>query len=303
MKNSKLIIPISILLIILCIIGYKIYLKKTTSDFELFELSVSSLKDTYLLGEDVYIKFTIENKGKLVDSLFNFSDGTLAFSSEIRNDNNTPIPYEGNVSDIYFYQKINPGEKKDILANVGALRGPEGSPGFSYFPLGNYTTRGVYKDANGKIIKSNKIKFKVIQPEGTEAKAFEDFKYFPNYFNKFRNRTITKEDNILLTEKSIEFLYKYPNSVYTGKILTQNCFARYYADYKYDEQLLKDIEYYISNNSRSPDNLSLLYRASTLCEKLGGKTKAIEYFDKLRNNIKSKELDSLIAQLKIKLNY
>lgn len=282
--------------ILLCMVVYSACARKsrqTNIDF-----TISSFKERYILGEPVYLKFTVQNNGNNIDSVFDFDDGSLAFNAEITNDVSSPIPYGGTSTGIIYYTKINPGESKEMTSCVSALRGSRGSPLFGYFPKGKYTTRGVIKNVKYGIIKSNTIRYIIESPEGREEDAFNDFQYFVNYDTLFKKRTKTREDNIALTDKAVEFLYKYPNSAYTGSILAQSCYDRSFGKYKYDESMLTDIEFYISNNINSPVNRSLIYHALGLCEKLGGKNKEEDFLQKLSARCNNDIINKLIVQIK-----
>ncbi|MCE1163908.1 MAG: hypothetical protein LWX07_00740 [Bacteroidetes bacterium] len=228
----------------------------------------------------------------------NFEDGTLAFDAEISNGDSSPIPYGGTSTGIKYYTKINPGESKEMTSCVSALRGSEGSPLYAYFPKGKYTARGIIKNEKYGVIKSNTINYIIESPAGQEEAAFNDFQYFINYNNIFKNRRKTKEDNIALTDKAVEFLYNYPNSAYAGRILVQSYYDRDYGKYKYDETLLADIEFYITNNINSPENRSLIYIALSLCEKLGGKSKEEAFLFNLSAKCNSDIINKLIDQIK-----
>lgn len=297
MKNKKYLFVSLFLILITLFLIFKFNINALSSDFD---LKISVEKESYLLGEDVFVKFTIINEGKYLDSVSNFSDGTLSSYAEINSDKmaslpffeRPPLPLTG------YYQKIKPGEKIEIIAMINAFRGSEGAPTLTYFSVGDYSLRGVYKDNLNRIVKSNKIEFKIKEPEGNELKAFEDFKYFVNFYNEHEKKRITQEDNILFINKAVDFLYKYPTSIYSGKILNRSYSSRYYGNYKCDDSFLKDVEFYISNNPNSNDIKYLIGNiASLFHNKLGGKEKAKEYLNRLKGKFNSSKLDGQITRM------
>jgi hypothetical protein len=292
-------ILVFVLVVLVGIFSYKVLKNKTSSDLV---LTVSVEKDIFILGEDIDVTYTIENKGKEIDTVINFDEWTLCTNTRISSDKSGSAPYGDEGPMVASSSKINPGEKFSTKSKINFFRGSEGSPRFSYFPIGNYTIRGMCEDKHKHKIESKKIGFKIVSPTGNDLKAFEDFKYFTNYYNELEKRIMTKEDNMILLDKTLEFLYKYPTSPYTGKLLEQSRYNRKYGKYKYDESMLKDIEFYISNNPYSYYNRGLLFDIVSFFQyEKKGKEKTIEYLNKLSGDIKSSKLDSQI-QFVIKNN-
>jgi len=279
-------------IILTCII---IYICTSNAYSSNFDFKISLEKNTFIEGEDIFVIFSIENKGKEIDSILDFSDGPLCSKVEINSDTRVSFPWGGAYEHLPYYQKINPGEIIAVDARVNGFRGSEGSSLIAYFPVGKYSLKGVNKDNSGKVYKSNKIEFNIVKPEGNEIKAFEDLIFFIDFYKTHENIRRTREYNILLTDRAIEFLYKYPTSVYTGKLLVQSYYTRSYGKYKYDESFLDDIEYYISNNINSNFNTALLNETVMLFhEKLGAKEKAKEYLINLKTKIKNNYTEKLI---------
>lgn len=297
MKKILLSLLIVLSILILSFLSYTNLFEKNTSPLD---LTVSVEKDSFILGEDIEVTYTIENKGNDIDTVVNFDEWTMCTNSRISSNEMGNAPYGDEGPMVSSTSKINPGEKFSVKSKINLLRGTRGAPMLTYYPIGNYTVKGICWDKQGHMIESKKIEFKIVNPTGNDLKAFEDFKYFTDYYNEFEKRRCTKEDDVVLLDKTLEFLYKYPTSPYTGKLLALSKANRTYGKYKYDESMLKDIEFYIFNNPNSDYNLGLLYDVTSLFRHQK-KTKEIsfEYLKKLGDDVKSSKLDSQI-QLFIK---
>ena len=267
------------------------------------DMRISLEKETYLYGEDFDVKYTLENLSDKVDSVLFFSNAFLSSAALIIDNNKgvnygghpnlaTPFPFNG-----WKYTKINPGEKLTQLEDVYNWRGGNGDAGFQRFPYGEYIFRGLCEKDSGNYLFSNTVLFHVIYPKGTDLEAFKEYRYVEDYIGQFNKRVRTKDDDIILTDKIIEVLHKYPKSVYSGKLLCRSNTYREAAKYKYDESYLKDIEFFIDNNPNSHYLNELLYNVSSLNRnKLGGKEKAIEYLNSLKTKFNNDRLNKLIDE-------
>lgn len=269
------------------------------------DLRISLEKDTFLYGEDFDVKYTLENLSDKVDSVLHFSNAFLSCAALII-ESESGVNYGGDASHklpevfpsiVWKYGKIQPGGKLTQQEDVYNYRGYDGGAFFKRFHYGEYIFRGLCEKDTGNYIFSNTITFHVVYPSGKDLEAFREYRYVENYVSQFNKRRCTQDDNILLTDKVIEVLYKYPKSVYSGKLLCKSNPYRSYGKYKYDESYLKDIEFFIENNPDSHYLDELLYNISDLFRnKLGGTEKAIAYLNSLKTKFKNERLNKLIDE-------
>jgi|GEM_PF-3029437 hypothetical protein len=249
-----------------------------------FIIEIKLDKEEYLQGEDVYITFVIKNNGSKRDSVNNYEIQYLCNLLEIRDENNK-LPEKTEYKDLgkdVIYTTLDHGETLTLSANINEYRGFKGSQNFRYFPAGTYTIVSIFADLNNEPIPANTVTFKVTTPEGDELKALNDFQYFDDFYNK--NPKPTEAELKKLIDKSIEFIYKYPKSIYTTRVLFFFRYERERLKYKYDQSMLEDIKYFTDNNLKDKNILSLLRTANRLELKLYGKDDAKIYL----NNIKFK---------------
>lgn len=269
------------------------------------DMRISLEKDTFLYGEDFDVKFTLVNLSDKVDSVLHFSNVFLGCAALII-DSEGGLNYGGDASNkfpdvfpsyVWKYGKIKPGVKVTLLEDVYNYRGYDGYPEFRRFSCGDYIFRGLCEKDTGNYIFSNTVAFHIVYPKGKDLEAFGEYRYYEDYKTQFYKRRCTQEDNIHLTDKAIEVLYKYPKSVYSGKLLCLSDTYRCFGKYKYDDSYLKDIEFFIENNPDSHYLNVLLYHIGSLFgQKLGGKEKGIEYLNSLRTKFKNERLNKLIDE-------
>lgn len=273
------------------------------------DMRISLEKDTFLYGEDFDVKYTLENLSDEVDSVLHFSEVFLGSAALIISNKKFDLSYGGHPNiPIGFpfygwkYTKINPGEKLTELVRLDPL--------FSWayyenrFPYGNYILRGLCEKDTGNYIFSNTITFHIIYPKGKDLEAFKEYRYVADFEKRPREGARPPEDRIHLTDKAIEVLYKYPKSVYSGKLLCRSDTYRQSGKYKYDESYLKDMEFFIENNPDSHYLNQLLYHISGLFRnKLGGKEKAVEYLNSLKTKLKNDRWNKLIDEHMVRDEY
>ncbi|MFZ4591653.1 MAG: tetratricopeptide repeat protein [Ignavibacteria bacterium] len=267
------------------------------------DMRISLEKDTFLYGEDFDVKFILVNLSDEVDSVLFFREIFLDDASLII-DNVRGVNYGGghrhlvdvHPAIIYKYIKVKPGEQLTQYVNLIVRKG-EGSPPFQRFSVGQYIFRGLCEKDSGKYIFSNTVSFNVVSPKGKDREAYKEYRAFEYLQNKPREGALTQETRVLLVDKAIEVLYKYPKSVYSGKLLCRSNTYRQSGKYKYDESYLKDIEFFIENNPDSYFLNELLYTIGSLFhQKLGGKEKAVEYLNSLRTKFNNGRLNRLIDE-------
>lgn len=271
------------------------------------DMRISLEKDTFLYGEDFYVKYTLENLSDEVDSVLHFNSSFLSCAALIIDSRGginyggdatwyIPIPFPFNG---WKYTKINPGEK---LTELVTLHWQFNN--FTRDPYGDYIFRGLCEKDSSNYIFSNTVAFHFVYPTGKDLEAFKEYRYVEEFENRKRTGARPPEDRIHLTDKTIEVLYKYPKSVYAGKLLCRSHSYRESDRYKYDESYLKDIEFFIENNPDSHYLNQLLYNISGLFwNKLGGKEKAVEYLNSLKTKLKNDRLNKLIDEHMVKDEY
>ncbi|MFA5012748.1 MAG: hypothetical protein WC644_12460 [Ignavibacteria bacterium] len=296
-RYIKLILGTFIILIIASTLWDTLRIKASASNLD-FQISVE--KNTFLKGEEFDIIFSITNVGSKIDSVQNFNEVTLSSDAEISSDKKPTLPYGGMPAlDLpLYYNKIQPNEKISDDVPLQFYRGDDGVSLYSYFSNGKYKVRGVCKDGLGQTIKSNTIEFEIIEPEGIEKQAFEDFSYIVYYEKKYiKNRARNQEDRVILVDKAIEFLYKYPTSVYTGRILSLSFLVRESGKYKFDESFLNDIEFFLEKNPKSRYLKTLISNTTAYFWSVpNGKEKAIEHFNTLKQKLNNSSVDELIEE-------
>lgn len=270
------------------------------------DMRISLEKDTFLYGEDFTVKYTIENLSDKVDSVLHFSNPFLSCAALII-ESESGVNYGGDASHrlpdvfpsyVWKYGKIQPGGKLTSQEDVYNYRGYDGGAFFKRFHYGEYIFRGLCEKDSGNYIFSNTITFHIVYPKGKDLEAYKEYRDFEYLLNKPRKGALTDETCVLLIDKAIEVLYKYPKSVYAGKLL---CLSNHYREsrkYKYDESYLKDIEFFIENNPDSYYLKQLLVLAAAyngiFSETLAGKEKAIAYLNSLKIKLKNDKLNKLI---------
>ena len=264
------------------------------------DMRISLEKDTFLYGEDFYVKYTLENLSDEVDSVLFFNEAFLSSAALIIN-SESGVNYGGDATwhiPIPFpfygckYRKIKPGEKLTELVTIYWWLIP-----FPKVNYGEYIFRGLCEKDTGNYIFSNTVTFHIVYPKVKDREAYKEYRAFEYLQYKPREGALTDETCFLLVDKAIEVLYKYPKSVYSGKLLCRSDSYRQSGKYKYDESYLKDMEFFIENNPDSHYLNELLYKIDNLFrQKLGGKEKSVEYLNSLKTKFKNDRLNKLIDE-------
>ncbi|MFA5012749.1 MAG: hypothetical protein WC644_12465 [Ignavibacteria bacterium] len=287
------------LLLSIAIVSILYYTFRANTSPSNLDFQISVEKITFLKGEEFDIIFSITNVGSKIDSVQNFNSVTLSSDAEISSDKKPTLPYGGMPAldlPLYYY-KIQPNENISEEVSLQFFRGDDGAPFYIYFSNGKYKVRGVCKDGLGQTIKSNTIEFEIIEPEGIEKQAFEDFSFIVNYQKNLEKRVTNQGDRILLVDKAIEFLHKYPTSVYTGRILYISYHNREPGKYKFDESYLNDIEFFLEKNPKSSSLKPLISSMTAYFWSVpNGKEKAIEHFNTLKQKLNNSRVDELIEE-------
>ncbi len=264
------------------------------------DMRISIEKDTFLYGEDFYVKYTLENLSDEVDSVLHFNSAFLS-SAALIIDSRGGVNYGGDPTHLipypfkrWKYTKINPGEKLTELVKLHWWLG-----NFTRDPYGDYIFRGLCEKDSSNYIFSNTVAFHFVYPTGKDLEAFKEYRNVEDFANRKHTGAQPPEDRIYLTDKTIEVLYKYPKSVYAGKLLCMSYSYRFSYNYKFDESYLKDIEFFIENNPDShylnqligiTDIVNGAFSETTL----EGKEKAIAYLNSLKTKFKNEKLNELI---------
>ena len=200
MQNIKYIFVFAATLFLLII--NNIYPQKSN-----FEFKLSLEKYTFIVGEDVYLKSSMTNNGKEIDSLFNFNPNYLDRILELFDEEGKTSGFAGIMGDPDIWAKFNPGETLEFESMISSNRAFAGCGLLNYFPAGKYTLKNSINDKAGNVISSNSLVFKVNNPIGDELKAFNKYMYFINYYRGHASKPAVIEDWKMLIDKSIQFLY------------------------------------------------------------------------------------------------
>ena len=261
-----------------------------------FIFTISTDKQEYIEGENVFATFTIKNTGDKIDSVANFISDLLFDFTELINEKDTIKMSRGmdGMHNIY-YSKLKPGES---YSTEQAMNYNGANAGYGFFPhykVGKYYMQSKFKDLKGKPIISNIVSFNVFEPSGEEKQAFEEFKPFGKYYSTHIN---SNEDELKdLIDKAEIYIDKYPISVYTPRVIFHFDFTRQIFHYKYDEKYLNQIETFIMNNPSYKWNITFLYALTGLSMKLNGKSDTINYLIKLKEIFNNDTLSGYINEV------
>jgi FtsP/CotA-like multicopper oxidase with cupredoxin domain len=198
-----------------------------------FELTVSTLKEKYVVGEPVYILVTLKNRTTHEEKCSGFCMGGR-LQVVVNDSKQNRLSYQG-VNVEYFttnQDKLEPSDYKQDLIDLSTNYGnyhPKGV--YSTYPFcsmllaGRYTVYAEY-ELNKVTLKSNTVEVIVENPPENELEAFERLKHI------FTKIYVKKSDSTFITVFK-EFLNNYPNSVYAP-------LAHIYLGYSYGR--LKDKE-------------------------------------------------------------
>jgi hypothetical protein len=294
MKKLIFLFPAIILIMIFQFIGSE----TKSSGKPGFNIHISTNKNTYVEGEYVDIRYEITNNKPNLDSLLDLNEGTFLEKTEIKDERNVIKKYEKGEGYPYTprYTKFKQGETKIFeFKDINSGKGFEGCF-FSYFPSGKYTIKTVLFELSGLPIISNSITFSVQKPEGEEYFAFEEVKSFEDFYLS-SNKTIDSIPNFI--DRSISFLYKYPKSMYTPRVIINFDFNRNMFDYKYDDSYISDIEFFISNNPSEPSIYGLLNSIVDikLRKDKVSKSEAISFLQKMKTKFNNDILNNYIDQV------
>jgi len=296
-KMKKLIYIVFSVFILFIIMGLKRENQKDN-----FTIEISSDKSTYIEGENIYLTFKVTNISGKVDSLYDWSH-YVEENLDIKNENGEPpkrnlqIFYDG------IFEKILSQKSTEYIENISFNIGYNGKThSFHYFPRGIYTISGKLKLNNREIIKSNLISINVISPPDSEKLAFDEMMKLDS-LNYFRSRdkdiNIRHQMGSYYMDSLETYLYKFPKSVYTEKVIFElDGLKGMYNGYGY-ERNFPNVIFYIKNHPESKINKTLLYSIVEYYEgKFNDRVKGINFLQSLKTEINNPVLNKVIDEFK-----
>ena len=188
------------------------------------EINLHVKKDTFLVGEDILVRWEIVNNGKEIGfyeegtgEIYKLANDAILIDSKDREEPHISIQGARILMDSTVpVDTITPGDT--VRFQEANLIGIFGSLKFSgifnfYIKPENYIFSLYYwigKDLSQKLW-SDTLKFSVIEPTGKEKEAWELYKKFRAEFSHVREKE--------MLEYGYELLTKYQGSVYIGGII------------------------------------------------------------------------------------
>ncbi len=219
------------------------YIHTNNSEIKLdpnLKYEISTDKSEYIEGENIYLTFklTCSNKCDLGDSWgqdaiqgleITNQNGAMAHNRFIAHSNRkfmtTILKSDDTVS---FSDNINGNFDFLINKNISFLS--------HYFVAGEYSVIGIIK-VNGEYIKSNDIKFTVVTPPDSEIIPFTKKNELGNIQNLYYENKQFRQNSYSLVDSSIQFLKKFPKSVYVFPVYNFYFSLSQVINYKWDERL------------------------------------------------------------------
>lgn len=309
MKISKYFLILLPVIIIIILLLFKINSAFNVSNSN-FLLEIKLNKLEYYEGESTWITYKITNTSIYKDSLANLGEITLLFNTEVFESNGKKVEYKG-IIDMLAYDKytiFNPGESKEFKSSILTFFNSKGFGYFGYLPSGSYSIHSKINDIDGKlIVKSNVISFSIIKPEGNELLAFNDINEIDSIISKRGFGSPLKNSDIDMMRN---FLYKFPQSIFTGNLLKTCNILREMYKCQWDSTVLSDIDFYVKNNLSGLNEIDIAYHTEHLIidcivlikKTMGGYSKSVEYLngvkEKYNNDILTKIINKKIEEYK-----
>jgi hypothetical protein len=223
----------TIILLSLLIIAFH----SANSEVSRLKLAISLSKNTYLLGECIWIDATGKNIGKDTVRFFGFFPLNHGpFYIEVKNFKGEIIPFSGGT----YTTTNNTGwilePEDEYLATYNLLEQFTTDKGILHhiwgkLPVGKYSVRASYRE-----IQSNELSFEIVEPTGEEKLAYEMLQ--EGFVSWRRDR-----DRNTYAEKLLTLSNKYPKSVYAEKALHEtfqhNDLLRRFPNSGYSECVLR----------------------------------------------------------------
>jgi hypothetical protein len=283
--------------------------KRKYSDTNLtnsFEVTISLDKETYIEGENVWLRIIFKNISSRIDSIAMLYDDKVIRNIKIVNENGMMATFKGSAPFLFekTYIKFQPGEEKEFYAG---LRHSWGFKKYDmehvfpkyYFPKEKYNV-SLEIDVDGdkrENITSNKVMFTVEKPEGFELEAFSEM---IRIFKMPFNGTLGVEGKERVIDEYIKFVGNYTNSVYLEEMFLNSLGKRKIGKTKYDESFIDYCMIFIEQRPNSPLIGEAVGGASNYyLYELGDKDKAIQFLESLNeiypNTRVSKEVERILS--------
>ena len=277
-----------------------------TNNFEIkldpiLKYEISTDKSEYIEGEDIYLTFKLTcTKGKC-DSGDSWGQDVIQ-GLEITNQNGAVAHNRFNAhSDRKFETPILKSDdtvsfSDNINGNFDFLTNKNISFLSHYFVAGEYSVIGIIK-VNGEYIKSNDIKFTVVTPPDSEYIPFTKKNELGNIQNIYYEDKQFRQISHSLVDSSIQFLQKFPKSVYVFPVYNFYFSLSQVINYKWDERLylISKIIFDHPENMQSMLNLRNIIPYAEMIfndEKVG-----FRILDSLRTTVNNPKLSAAIDKI------
>ena len=294
-----------LILFVILVFSLIIYNNSFSQDHN-YKLIISTDKNVYEFADEVYLKIKLINMGKENDTIskagFNVND--LSTYMEVFNDkgqklklNQLGLDYEDNE------KVLIPGDSIVTVGELSYIAGQEWIYMLNYLSDGTYKIFLKYLYNEHQFVPSNKIQFTVLPIKESEIPAFNDAKKLSDYYNNAQEPDRIEKFKACTDSASV-ILYKYPKARFTQLTLMHFYYTRNLLKYKYDTTTIKEIEFFIENNTESKFCKDLLYTAvSIFRENEWGVEKTIEYLNYLKEKFQNETLNKNIDEVCEKNDY
>lgn len=250
------------------------------------KITISLSKDTFFIGESVFLTINIKNNSGKLDSIAILNTDELAQRILVKNNNNETSEYKGPVI-TYLKEKYTKIKPYEVLTYVVDLQIHYGFNSFtkniigfySYFPSGKYIVRSDFAKnlyENEKLdIHSNEISFMVFEENIVENKQSQELKKI--YLNSITGGS--EKAKIAITSL-MDLLGNYPNSAYFYKAYND---MRTYLR-KYEINLIDMSNDYLAFINKYPNSPYT-------------KTAMLLYVDNVINTQHDKKAEDLLSEL------
>lgn len=293
-KNiMKYIIKIAVMVLVICGIanGQDLKQKKVNNEKSVFSINMYPEKPQFTEGEEVVIYATIKNNSNHKDSLLNLNELEILKNTQIWNAENKDIPPPDLIAcpTPMVYTVFQSGESKVIQMDVDLKAKTQGYF-LEYYSAGTYNVIVDFEDLNKKHIVSDNFSFTVVKPHGSEVEELNEMLLlFSSYY-------ISKNPQKGIDE-SINYLYKYPQSIYLFKVLREFGIIRQISGYRFDEQYIEDLKYYLKNNISDKKSKQFIYGIHGIIVRLKNKEEAMKYLENYRDECSDEVLKNNIDEI------
>lgn len=209
-----------------------------------FSANIYLDKFDFIEGENIWINLSIKNLNDRIDSLPFLFHEQLIMDMNIQDKSGKKYNYHGPHGDYFGIQYciFKPKEEKTYLFEIqswygGAYTKTGWELTTSYFKENEYYVNLVFKDlvdTSKTYFKTNTVTFKITKPSGIEEIAYNELKkIYQIPYSDIEPKCKNKVDAYL------EFILKYPNSVYTEIAMLNSSAAISIFKYKYDDTFIQ----------------------------------------------------------------